>query len=79
MGQVGPQEQPPLGPSRPPEDRWHPEALPTRGQLLRIAGRDHVARLRGLPRLAVHSIRGMRDSEVLRRHLAVPDEGSFLD
>jgi diacylglycerol O-acyltransferase len=66
-------------PGAPPEDGWHPEALPTRGQLLRIAGRDHVARLRGLPRLAVQSIRGIRDSEVLRRHLAVPDEGSFLD
>ncbi len=58
-------------PGAPPGDGWHPEALPPRGQLLRIAGRDHLARLRGLPRLAVQSIRGMRDSEVLRRHLAV--------
>jgi len=53
------------------EDEWRPEALPTSGELLRIAGRDHVARLRGLPHFARHSIRGMRDSETFRRHLPV--------
>ncbi|HUY23359.1 MAG TPA: wax ester/triacylglycerol synthase family O-acyltransferase [Acidimicrobiales bacterium] len=54
-----------------PVDRWRPDPVPTRSQLLRMAARDHVARLDQLPRLATRSIRGLRASEARRRSSAV--------
>ncbi len=48
-------------------DEWHPEIIPTRSQLLAIAARGHRTRLRQLPRLATRSVRGLRESEALRR------------
>jgi WS/DGAT/MGAT family acyltransferase len=50
-----------------PVEVWRPEALPTKPQLLRLAARAHVTRLRQLPRLATRSLRGLRESEVRRR------------
>lgn len=48
-------------------DEWRPEIIPTRPELLRMAARGHVTRLRHLPRLATRSVRGMRESEARRR------------
>jgi len=50
-----------------PVEAWRPEAIPTKPQLLRLAARAHVTRLRQLPRLATRSLRGLRESEVRRR------------
>jgi diacylglycerol O-acyltransferase len=50
-----------------PIDEWRPEMIPTKSQLLRLAARGHVTRLRQLPRLARRSVRGMRQSETRRR------------
>ncbi len=46
---------------------WHPEDIPTRSELLRMAAHGHVARLRHLPQLAARSVRGLRESESRRR------------
>lgn len=51
----------------PPVDTWRPEPLPSSGQLLRMAARQHAMRLRGAPRLISRSIRGARASEIQRR------------
>jgi diacylglycerol O-acyltransferase len=48
-------------------DEWHPEIVPRGPQLLRMAGRGHITRIRQLPRLAARSIRGLRESEARRR------------
>ncbi|MGA2519698.1 MAG: wax ester/triacylglycerol synthase family O-acyltransferase [Acidimicrobiales bacterium] len=48
-------------------DTWHPDVVPTRRQLLRMAARDHVTRLHNLPALAARSVRGLRASEIRRR------------
>jgi WS/DGAT/MGAT family acyltransferase len=48
-------------------DEWRSEAIPTKPQLLKLAARSHVTRLRQLPRLVERSVRGLRESEV-RRH-----------
>jgi diacylglycerol O-acyltransferase / wax synthase len=50
---------------------WSPEELPTRRELLRIAGRAQVGRLRDLPALASRSVRGMRESEARRQAATV--------
>ncbi len=46
---------------------WHPEAIPTRTELLRMAAHGHVTRLRHLPQLAARTARGLRESESRRR------------
>src|SRR5271166_1251533 len=51
----------------PPVDDWRPEPIPSRGQLLRIAARQHAVRLRGLPQLMIRSVHGARASEAQRR------------
>ncbi len=52
-------------------DRWRPESVPNRRQLLKMAAHGHVARWKGLPLLAVRSTRGARASEVRRRSFEV--------
>ena len=54
----------------PVADRWHPEPIPTRRRLLAIAARAHVTRWKGLPHLAVQSVRNTRASEARRRSFA---------
>ncbi len=51
----------------PPTDDWQPEPIPSRGQLLRMAARQHAVRLRGLPRLMIRSVQGARASEAQRQ------------
>ncbi len=53
------------------EDPWRPEAIPNRRQLLRLAAREHLTRLEGIPRLLARSVRGLRDSQARRRTMAV--------
>lgn len=48
-------------------ERWRPDRLPTKRELLRLAARGHGTRLRQLPRLAGRSFQGVRQSEVRRR------------
>jgi diacylglycerol O-acyltransferase len=55
----------------PEPDRWEPEPVPDRRQLLAIAAHDHAARLRGLPHLVAQSATRTRASEVRRRSFAV--------
>jgi diacylglycerol O-acyltransferase len=55
----------------PPVDDWEPEPIPSDADLLRLAARQHLSRLRGLPRLAIRSVRGARASEAVRRVAAV--------
>jgi WS/DGAT/MGAT family acyltransferase len=52
-------------------DTWHPEPIPGRGELVRMALREHRARLRGVPRLVARSVRGARESETQRRRMTV--------
>jgi diacylglycerol O-acyltransferase len=51
----------------PTEDVWRPEALPTQRQLLALAARGHVTRLRGLWELVTLSVQGLRQAEAWRR------------
>jgi len=53
-----------------PGAEWHPDVVPTRRRLVRMAARDHVTRLHHLPALAARSVRGLRASEA-RRHASV--------
>jgi diacylglycerol O-acyltransferase len=55
----------------PAVDSWHPEPLPTRGELLSMAAHDHGVRWKGLPRFVVQSARQGRASEARRRSFAV--------
>ena len=50
---------------------WRPEPLPDRRALLAFAAREHLRRWRGLPRLAVRSVSGLRRAQRRRRQLAV--------
>jgi len=54
-----------------PVDPWSPEAIPSRRSLIKLALRQHVARLKQLPSLARRSVRGARASESHRRHVDV--------
>ncbi len=55
----------------PDADLWRPEPIPGRRQLFKMAAHDHLTRWKGLPRLAVQSVRGARASEIRRRSFAV--------
>ena len=55
----------------PDADPWRPDALPTRGELLRMAAHDHALRWKGLPRFVAQSARQTRASEARRRTFAV--------
>ena len=51
----------------PIDDPWHPDEFPTDRHLLTMAGREQVARWKGLPRLVRQSVTQTRASELLRR------------
>jgi diacylglycerol O-acyltransferase len=55
----------------PIDDPWHPEPIPTRGQLIAMAAHDQVTRWKGLPHLVRQSVKQTRASE-LRRRSSVP-------
>ena len=46
---------------------WHPEPVPSRLHLLRMALAEHRPRLRGLPALLLRSVRGLREAARRRR------------
>jgi len=53
------------------EAHQRPEPVPSNRELAHLAARAHAARLRRLPRLASHSVRGVRDMVAVRRAAAV--------
>ena len=57
--------------TEPPEDRWQPEPIPSRRELLRLAAHQHADRLRGLPELVSRSVHGARASQARRKTLSV--------
>ena len=54
----------------PIDDPWHPEPIPTRRQLLSMAGHDQITRWKGLPQLVRRSVTQARASERRRRSFA---------
>ncbi len=52
-------------------EAWRPDPLPTRRTLLALSARAHLDRARELPGLAASSLRGMRESERLRRSATI--------
>ena len=62
-----------------PVELWTPEALPSRGRLLRDALRDHVPRVAGLPRLIARTARGLRAGARLRHGLSPAPPLPLLD
>ena len=66
-------------PVPPPDAPWTAERLPSRGRLVRDALRDHVPRLRALPRLLARTARGLRDGARLRRGLRAAPPLPLLD
>ena len=56
--------------TEPIDDPWRPEPIPTRRQLLSLAGHDQITRWKGLPQLVRRSVRQARASELRRRSFA---------
>ncbi len=57
--------------TEPIDDPWHPESIPTKGQLLGTAAHDQVTRWKGLPHLALQLVKQTRASELRRRSFAL--------